>query len=117
MSRTALKPRRQNATRDLFINGRRYSLCIGYDEVGNAREVFADGEKFGSAMQAFVSDACVIISIALQHGISRDELARSMGVAPAFHDGKEVEQFASPIGAILAAIEDRPEIAKVRAEG
>lgn len=115
MSRTPLNHRRQNATRDLYINGRRYSLCVGYDENGNAREVFADGEKFGSAMQAFVSDACIIISIALQHGISRDELARSLGVIPAYHDGQETTQFASPIGAILAAIEDRPELEQMRA--
>lgn len=105
MTRQALPSRRQNTTRDLVVGGKIYTLCIGYDEAGAPREVFCDGPKYGSAMQAFIADACIIISLALQHGIPKDELLHSLGQIPAFHGGQQTQTYASPIGAIVDAIE------------
>lgn len=56
-------------------------------------------------MRATISDACVMISIALQHGISRRELGRSLGRVPRWVDGNETDGPASIIGAIVEAIE------------
>lgn len=112
--RTPLPHRRQNMTLDIGFKAHRFSVCVGYDAAGAPREVFADMERGGgSDMHALLADACVIISIALQHGLTQEQLAKSLGVVPAFHDGLEVEAHASPIGAIIAALTQRPELARL----
>lgn len=105
MTRIPLPARRQNVTRSVTFNGRAFTVCIGFDDAGHPREVFADGEREGSGMQAFLDDACIVISIALQHRIPAEDLMRSLGTVPAFVNGEEVEQAASPIGEILHAVQ------------
>jgi len=54
-------------------------LTAGYDLDGNLREVFyADGQKTGAGLRDVVQDACVLISLLLQHGVPRDQIAKSM---------------------------------------
>jgi hypothetical protein len=53
-------------------------------------------------MRAVLADACVVISIALQHGISASDLAKSLGRVPNL--AAEGDAPASPIGTILEAI-------------
>ena len=57
-----------------------YSVTLGFD-VSNDRigEVFTHGAKIGSAMDRILDDACVALSLLLQHGVSPDALASSMG--------------------------------------
>jgi hypothetical protein len=104
VTRTPLPYRRPNETRDVAFAGQLYSVCVGYDERGQPAEVFADGPREGSDVRAIMSDACVLISIALQHGITRAELERSLGIVPRWIDGNESEGPASLIGAIVGAI-------------
>lgn len=115
MPRMQLSGRRQNETRKVVFQNRPYFICVGYDEDGQPREVFADGSKEGSGMQAIMRDACVLVSIALQHGIEPAELAHSLGTIPAFTDGNETETHASIIGVIVAALEPRPDLAHLGA--
>ena len=42
-------------------------------------EVFTHGAKVGSAMDALLDDACVAVSLLLQHGVEPEGLATSMG--------------------------------------
>jgi hypothetical protein len=57
-------------------------------------EIFVNGPKVDSDVDVTIRDAAVVISIALQYGISASELANSTGRNP---DASA----ASPIGAIL----------------
>jgi hypothetical protein len=108
MTRTRLPDRRRNAIRDIAFCGRAFTVCVGYDDAGRPLEVFADGQKTGSAMAAFIDDACIVISVALQHGLTPEALARSISTVPVWEDGVKGEGAASPVGAILAALEPAP---------
>lgn len=108
MTRTRLPDRRRNAIRDIAFGGQAFTVCVGYDGTGRPLEVFADGQKTGSATAAFIDDACIVISIALQHGIAPEALARSLSTVPVWRNGVKGEGPASPVGAILAAIEPTP---------
>lgn len=105
MTRTRLPDRRRNVTREIAFGPQTFTICVGYDDAGRPLEVFADGQKTGSTMAAFIDDACIVISIALQHGVAPAALARSMSTVPVWANGVRDEGPASPIGAILAALE------------
>ena len=97
MTRDRLPNRRPAATLELAYDGKTYAVSIGYDPAtGAVREVFAgSGTKAGSAMDGILSDACILASIALQHGIAPADLAASMGRLES--SGERT----SPIGALL----------------
>ncbi|WP_245303604.1 ribonucleotide reductase [Pseudorhodoplanes sinuspersici] len=83
-----------------------YSVTLGFDVVNDRiGEVFTHGAKIGSAMDRILDDACVALSLLLQHGVAPDALAASMG---RLGDGKSP---ASVIGALsdLIARESRPQ--------
>jgi hypothetical protein len=109
--REVLPDRRRCFTADVTFEDEVYSIGIGFVARGGLRggapvmEVFATGPKAGSAMQAIVSDACIIISIALQCGIQPAELAKSLGRIPRWTDGREHEGPASVIGLIVEALQ------------
>lgn len=109
--RAPLPYRRQNQAVEVDFGDQRLTVCMGFDLDGAVREVFAAGHKAGSDMQHVIDDACVIISIALQHGIVVAALAKSLGRVPVPRLGKDSDAPASPIGAILEALADRPELA------
>ena len=104
MTRTPLPTRRENRLVDIEFEGRRYTVCVGYDFAGMPREVFVDGAKEGSGMRAMLSDACILASIALQYGAQPFELRHSLGVVPAFHEGRETQKRASLIGVLIDAL-------------
>jgi hypothetical protein len=108
MIRTRLPDRRRNLIRDIAFGGQAFTVCVGYDDAGQPLEVFADGQKTGSTMAAFIDDACIVISIALQHGIAPAALARSLSTVPVWQNGVKGEGPASPVGAILAVLEPAP---------
>lgn len=81
-----------------------YSVTLGFDVINDRiGEVFTHGAKIGSAMDRILDDACVALSLLLQHGVAPDALAASMG---RLGDGKSP---ASVIGALsdLIARESR----------
>lgn len=111
MPRTPLPARRRNETREITLGAATFAVCIGFDDAGTPREVFATGPREGSDMQAVVSDACVLISIALQHGIEPDALAHSLGRVPRWVNGEEGDGPASVIGLIVEALGRAEEVA------
>lgn len=101
MKRDRLPNRRPNATALVAWQGREIAVSVGFDPAtGAPREVFASGPKEGSDMLATLADACVVISLALQHGASPAALARSLLKVPAGFDG-DGEAPASVIGAVV----------------
>jgi hypothetical protein len=103
-NRSALPLRRQSVTIAADHDGQAFTLTVGLYDDGRPGEVFADHHKSGSAMQAILSDACVLVSIALQHGISPEALGRSLGRVPAPWRDEGDTNPASPLGTIVAAL-------------
>lgn len=100
-----------------------YEASVGFDELGRPKEIFLFGAKQGTDMAAVLADTAVALSVALQHGISAEALALSVGrFAPA---GEPFEHFTEkpgmPISVIGAALDllvryERPEWQKEAAE-
>lgn len=113
MNRNRLPNRRPNITAETDWQGHSITVTIGVDPVtGDPLEVFANAASGGS-MQASLADACVLISIALQHGVKPAALAKSLARVPAWVNGidengdpctVETTAPASPVGAILAEV-------------
>ena len=81
--RTPLPGRRPSVTLRVEAGGLAAHTTVGYDPVSGApREVFlrpSGGAKSGSTVEAICDDVSVIISVALQHGVAVEALARSIG--------------------------------------
>lgn len=102
--RTALPHRRSNITRAVEWNGHSFTVTIGLDPVTwQPAEVFADTAK-GGDMAAALADACILISIALQHGIGVEAMSKSLGRIPVIWGGEGSDAPASPVGAVLEAL-------------
>ena len=99
MRRTRLPDRRPSMTMQFAYEANNYSVTLGFDVVNNRiGEVFTHGAKIGSAMDRILDDACVALSLLLQHGVEPAALAASMG---RLGDGKSP---ASIIGALADLI-------------
>ncbi len=115
--RECLPARRPNQTRAIRWAGSddqptEFSVTVGYFLDGRPGEVFANGPKVGSTMQSLLEDACVAVSIALQHGVKPEDLARSMGRTPI---SKTETGPASIIGAIAEVLMQGPDAEKTGA--
>lgn len=99
--RHELPDRRLTETRKVrTADGHTVHLSIGYDPNENTRprEVFyAAGFKSGSQLEFQVQDACVMISLLLQHGLRPEDVAKSLSRSEQ-PDGSMV--YASIIGVI-----------------
>jgi hypothetical protein len=81
-NRRRLPNRRIAETQALAVGNLVLSATIGFDEAGRPGEIFLSGAKDGSGLAAILEDASVVISIALQHGISAAALAKSCARLP-----------------------------------
>jgi hypothetical protein len=80
MTRQRLPNRRPSCTTQLIYEGNVYAATLGYDVRRHCiAEVFTHGAKVGSAMDRILDDACVALSLLLQHGAEPAVLASSMG--------------------------------------
>ncbi|MGJ5029088.1 ribonucleotide reductase [Bradyrhizobium sp. HKCCYLS2038] len=105
MIRQRLPNRRPCVTMELVHDCRSYAVTLGFNLItGRVGEVFTHGAKNGSTMDGILNDACVALSLLLQHGVQPAALAASMG---RLGNGNEP---ASIIGALadLLAREDQP---------
>ncbi len=108
-ARKRLPNRRPSHTETLAVAGQTFTATVGFDpKTDRPCEVFMTAGKEGSLINAMLADAAVVISVALQHGISAQSLAKSVGrlpegpVTPADLDpGQPARLPASPIGAAL----------------
>ncbi len=112
-ARKRLPTRRPSVTEAIEAGGQVVVATVGFDPKDDSpRELFLKAGKEGSLLNALLDDAAVVVSIALQCGVSAATLARSVGrlptspVTPAELDhasGRKVP--ASPIGAALDLIQ------------
>lgn len=79
-----------------------FHVSIGTDpETKQVCEVFyADGQQYGTSLQALIQDACILISLLLQHGATLPDIGRSLSTVPVL--GVEVP--GSIAGAIIDAM-------------
>jgi hypothetical protein len=76
--RRILSQRRPVATFELHHDNQTYQISVGYFCDGNRlepAEVFVNGAKVGSMVEAIARDAAVLLSIAMQYGVPLKVLA------------------------------------------
>jgi hypothetical protein len=104
VARTSLPPRRPSVTVETEWQGHPITVSVGIDPATlRPGEVFANTPR-GGALQTSLADACVVISIALQHGISPGDLAKSLAREPAWINGARMTAPASHVGAIMDVV-------------
>jgi hypothetical protein len=104
--RTQLPGRRPSITIETQWQGHSFTVTVEFDPLSAApRKVSADTPK-GGQMALTIADACVLISIALQHGIALSALSKSLSRVPDLIAGGGASLPGSPIGTILAVIGD-----------
>jgi len=93
-ARARLADRRGGENFDFVIGTTRFTASVRKGTRGRVAEVFLNSSKIDSDVDLTARDAAILISIALQYGITPHEMAHSMGRNS---DGAP----SSPIGAIL----------------
>lgn len=79
MPRTRLPLRRHAITFNLTVSNAIVIATVGLDPNSfKPRELFLTGVKTGADMAAILDDVSVVISVALQHGITAHEMAHSI---------------------------------------
>lgn len=89
IKRSPLPSRRETRNLSLICDNNEFKITIGFypgegDELGPPGEVFAEAGKTPQTIQQLVADACILISISLQHGVSPEALRHSLAC---FDDG------------------------------
>lgn len=122
--RRRLPHRRKCATVDIEAGKRETgtieaSMTVGFDDDGTPLEVFLSpraSAKVGSGVDHVLGDAAVLISLALQHGVPPEALARTMGRLPTGEEDGAPLRPATIIGAALDHLIHEAEVAKEEAE-
>jgi len=82
-----------------------FFVTIGFDlNTGKPLEVFGGATKKGSDFDVLLSDACVVVSLALQHGVDPEEMRKSLSKTPAPGVLEMVDEPASIVGWIVEAL-------------
>lgn len=76
--RERMPARRSHDVTSIVHAGMVATIGTGRHADGRLGEVFVDVAKVGTALEALGKDASILVSIALQHGASIDELRHSM---------------------------------------
>lgn len=103
MPRERLPDRRPSVTVGVSWAGHPFTVTVGFAPDGRVLEVFASGARSGADMQRLIDDACVVISLAMQHGARPGDLSRSLGSMPDPAAGM-MGIPASVIGGIIGAV-------------
>lgn len=98
--RHRLPNRRPAVTEEIASGGMRLTATIGFDPAGSPAEIFLTGAKDGSELSTFLTDASIVISIALQCGIPAALLCKSISRLSEAVSRPPIA-LASPIGAAL----------------
>jgi ribonucleoside-diphosphate reductase alpha chain len=93
-ARARLPDRRAAETLDIETGGLRYTATVGFYPDGRLGEVFISTHKQGSQAGIMASDAAVVASIAIQHGVPVETLRRALMRDPA---GRAI----GPLGVVL----------------
>lgn len=82
----------------------RFHVTLGiHPETGEVLEVFyADGQRTGSGLQLAIQDACVLVSLLLQHGVSPEAIGKSLSTMPVWGEDRP----ATVIGVIVQIVKE-----------
>ena len=90
----------------MVYDGTLYAVTVGFHpDTGKVCEVFTGGAKVGSSMDAILDDACILLSLLLQHSVAPAALARSMG---RLGEGGEVASVIGMLTDLLAGKAEGP---------
>jgi hypothetical protein len=81
MTRHPLPQRRTSVTDTVDYHGHAIAITVGLYPDGTPGEVWASTGK-GGDMQRTLDDACVLVSLLLQHGVSLADMGKSLGKVP-----------------------------------
>jgi len=110
MVREPLRARRHNETLTIQSADGAHILevSIGFYPDGRPGEVFiVGGEKEGSLLRMLLADAAVLISIALQHGATAQEMVGTLLREPTGDAKDGITRPASPLGAVLEILANK----------
>ena len=100
MTRQTLPSRRQSITLSVWHDNMEYT--VGFGIVGRrVVEVFCSPFKTGAGLQSLINDACIIISVLLQHGVTIGSLVDTFGQNT--QEGQTQGPAASALGVIALA--------------
>ncbi|WP_375309052.1 hypothetical protein WHZ77_17325 [Bradyrhizobium sp. A5] len=102
MSREKLPNSRLNETQEFDRDGIHITMTVGFYKTGEVGEVFLNADRSNSMLDVLMSDAAILASLALQHGVPLRTITHALkrdkfGIA------------SSPIGAALDRI-STPEV-------
>lgn len=83
-------------------NATKIIVSVGYEAADPTRPVevfYSEGFRSGSDLEFTVQDACVLISLLLQHGISTERIASSMATRETADADLMSGEFVAPEGA------------------
>lgn len=83
-------------------NATKIIVSVGYEAADPTRPVevfYSEGFRSGSDLEFTVQDACVLISLLLQHGISAERIASSMATRETADADLMSGEFVAPEGA------------------
>ena len=92
--RRRLPHRRHSETFNVECGGLHYTVTASWFDSGELGEIWVQNGKIDSAADAYVKDASVLASIALQRGATLDEIRKSL-----LRDARENPS--SPLGVAL----------------
>ena len=98
MKRRLLPQRRRAETFDLVFRNQPVTITAGFFPDGTLGEVFIDTGKSGADLAHVTRDAAVVISLALQHGVSIDAIRHGVtrnGSEPASILGAVVDRISA----------------------
>lgn len=78
MSRETLSARRYSENEDITFHGVTVSCSFGYTDDGRVGEVFLSTRKIGTGVDTAVRDLAVLLSLALQYGVTPSVIKRSL---------------------------------------
>lgn len=104
MTREHMPARRYTEIFDINCLGSKYAVQVGHYADGRVGEVFISSHRVGSQADINARDAAVLLSLAIQNGISPKDLLESL-----MHDANgEPEGIVGMIvAAVVAGIEER----------
>lgn len=105
--RTLLPQRRASETFSLSFAGLNsaFTVTVGFYDGGRLGEVFINGGKSGEQVEAVARDGAVLLSLALQHGVGLETIAKAVT-----RDGQGAPS--SIVGAVVDCLTQRDEAAR-----
>jgi hypothetical protein len=89
-------------------DGFAYTITVGEYPDGRIGEIFVDGGKAGTPVQALARDCAVLASLALQHGCSAETIQKALtridDATPAGPMGKAMDEIVEVYGSVSGGV-------------